>query len=272
MCGECGKKFKDPSSLVAHSRNMHKGTYRYKCDQCGHGMDRPQYLLTHKCERIRRQTNNTLLKKSIGNTEASNIYTTSSDEVLVKVGNIGTLTDSQVHTETVQIRVKESHTDNLQLTTRGLSLDTVIPLEMVQNQSIMDLGSEKSMSTELRNDSEYQYTLNTEHIQQQLGDNLTLVVHSSGEQVTISMSDIDGLQTEDGSVTSIQTEGKVIMDNGENVLVVLGTESELQGNNETVCENATVHDGATVILLSNSNTDHVEEGEMYAVLDTGQYI
>ena len=38
-----------------HRRTQHYKRYRYRCDKCGHGMEKESYLKTHKCERVRRK-------------------------------------------------------------------------------------------------------------------------------------------------------------------------------------------------------------------------
>ena len=49
MCDACGKTFKDRGTMNAHRRTQHLGQYRYRCDRCGHGVEKRSYLKTHRC-------------------------------------------------------------------------------------------------------------------------------------------------------------------------------------------------------------------------------
>ena len=35
--------------MRAHHRTQHLGQYRYRCDKCGHGVEKRSYLHTHRC-------------------------------------------------------------------------------------------------------------------------------------------------------------------------------------------------------------------------------
>lgn len=36
---------------------MHENNYKYRCEQCGHGVDRRSHLQTHRCGRVKRIQN-----------------------------------------------------------------------------------------------------------------------------------------------------------------------------------------------------------------------
>ena len=55
QCELCGKMFKTRVDMRKHRRTQHYKRYRYRCDKCGHGMEKESYLKTHKCERVRRK-------------------------------------------------------------------------------------------------------------------------------------------------------------------------------------------------------------------------
>ena len=54
QCEMCGKAFKNMHQVWGHQKTVHFDQYTYHCDKCGHGMNHRKYLLTHKCNRVKR--------------------------------------------------------------------------------------------------------------------------------------------------------------------------------------------------------------------------
>ena len=58
-CDICGKLYKTKRDLAVHRNRIHLNIYPYHCAQCGHGLQRKQWLATHRCSNVRqRQTRN----------------------------------------------------------------------------------------------------------------------------------------------------------------------------------------------------------------------
>ena len=56
-CDICGKLYKTVADLKVHHKRIHLNIYPYHCSKCGHGVQRKEWLATHKCENVRpRQT------------------------------------------------------------------------------------------------------------------------------------------------------------------------------------------------------------------------
>ena len=58
QCELCGKRFKTPQHAYQHRKTVHEGRYRFRCEKCGHGMEKEQYLKSHRCGRVRRIQDN----------------------------------------------------------------------------------------------------------------------------------------------------------------------------------------------------------------------
>ena len=54
MCELCGKTFKTKQAVTKHQRSVHSNKYPYHCDKCGHGVEKIQYLKSHRCGHVRR--------------------------------------------------------------------------------------------------------------------------------------------------------------------------------------------------------------------------
>ncbi|KAK2153104.1 hypothetical protein LSH36_307g02050 [Paralvinella palmiformis] len=281
ICSFCGKKFKDPSSLLTHRRNIHQGHYRYTCEKCGHGMERKSYLKRHKCENIRRHTDTEISLSEPTKTEQAIVVHPSQDRSEIYINDTEVLQNTFSQMERSELRLLQNeanlmsngeaenndqkrknvvihHTqDDLSENILHNDRHSQLTQSEILEGKCLEVGCssmEQTLVDQGKNEPDVSCSCNKADIdstgadfQKALCEGVTFIVHASEDQVATAISTLDGLQVQDGSVIIMETEV------ANDLLITSGTSMSIS-DQHVVGLNATLSDGSTVFLVPSSNS------------------